>query len=65
VWGTGASGTSDYDFTAGITNGQSTNVPSFAIFIAKQDAFVGTTSDYLGNLFFSFKCGEGGNEVTC
>ena len=64
-WGTGASGTTDFDFTGGITNGQSTPIPSFSIFLGRQDAFVGTTSNYTGSLFFSFKCGEGSNEVTC
>jgi hypothetical protein len=52
-----------YKTTQGI-NGLNT-IPSFLIFLGRQDAFVGTTADYTGNLFFSFLCGEGGSQTAC
>jgi hypothetical protein len=55
--------TSAYKTTQGV-NGVNT-IPSFLIFLGKQDAFVGTTADYTGNLFFSFFCGEGGSQAAC
>lgn len=50
-----------------ITNGvNGTNsVPSFSIFVGRQDAFVGTVSQYTGGLTFSFICGEGQTQAPC
>jgi hypothetical protein len=52
-----------YKTTTGL-NGLNT-IPSFSIFIGKQDAFVGTTADYTGTLYFSFICGDGGSQAPC
>jgi hypothetical protein len=41
------------------------NIPAFQIYVGRQDAFVGTTAQYTGSLFFQFRCGEGGNQVDC
>lgn len=54
VWN--KSSTSAFKITNAV-NGVNT-IPSFLIFVGKQDAFVGTTSNYTGSLFFSFNCGE-------
>jgi hypothetical protein len=54
---------SAYKTTQGV-NGLNT-IPSFLIFLGRQDAFVGTPADYTGNLFFSFLCGEGGSQAAC
>jgi hypothetical protein len=54
---------SEYKTTAGV-NGLNT-IPSFLIFVGRQDAFVGTTAAYTGSLFFSFECGEGGTQAPC
>jgi hypothetical protein len=54
---------SAYKTTQGI-NGSNT-IPSFLIFLGRQDAIVGTTADYTGSLFFSFLCGEGGSQAPC
>jgi hypothetical protein len=50
-----------------ITNGlNGTNtIPSFSIFIGRQDAYVGDTTKYAGSLYFSFVCGEGGSQAPC
>jgi len=47
-------------------NGPTPNpIPSFSVFLAKQDAFVGSVTQYTGGLFFSFVCGEGGSQAPC
>ncbi len=40
-------------------------IPSFSIFLGNQDAYVGSTAQYTGSLYFSFLCGEGGSQVAC
>lgn len=63
VWNTTASTSSAYEVSA--ANSSSNSIPSFLIFVGRQDAPVGTLSQYTGSLFFSFRCGEGGNQVAC
>ncbi|MGZ6128432.1 MAG: hypothetical protein ACXWMY_09565 [Vulcanimicrobiaceae bacterium] len=61
VWNKTAA--SAYKTTSGI-NGLNT-IPSFSIFVGRQDAYVGTIADYTGTLYFSFLCGEGGSQTAC
>lgn len=65
VWNTTANANvSAYEVSA--VNSPSVNsIPSFQVFVGRQDAFVGTVSQYTGSLVFSFRCGEGGNQVNC
>jgi hypothetical protein len=64
VWNTTVSTATAYEVTA--SNSPAVNsIPSFMIFEGRQDAPVGTVSQYTGSLFFSFRCGEGGNQVAC
>lgn len=64
VWNTTVSTTSAYEVSA--ANSPSVNsIPAFLIFVGRQDAPVGSVSQYSGKLFFSFRCGEGGNQVAC
>lgn len=64
LWNTTVSTTTAYEVAAG--NSPALNsIPSFLIFVGRQDAPVGTVTQYTGNLFFSFRCGEGGNQVAC
>lgn len=45
-------------------NGTNT-IPSFSIFVGRQDAYAGSAAQYTGSLYFSFLCGEGGSQAAC
>jgi hypothetical protein len=64
LWNTTVSTSTAYEVSA--NNSPAVNsIPSFLIFVGRQDAPVGAISQYSGSLFFSFRCGEGGSQVAC
>ena len=65
VWNSTASNTTAYETTSGVNSPAVNTIPAFTIFVGRQDAYVGSVSQYTGSLYFSFKCGEGGNQVAC